>query len=287
MGRKRPVPRSSSRNRQWLSQICQEVREELAYFDPQLMRRGSSYIMGVREFRWNSKLGELSCQVKGSAERPYTVALDLTADGLEQFSCSCPYGEEYGSCKHSYAVLSQVYRRLAASHDELQDLLLSNQEPAASGLARVISDLDRFLVERQKESAAPPQEPQTRLVWRVEFHDQGRGQAGLGVFPYEQKLTKTKQNWSKGRKLTWDRLLREEDLPLGEHEQKLIQAIQRSRGNSLYGWYGYGYATDPQPVEVLSHLVGHPLVFWEDEPDEPLEVRAGQFGVVLEGEKKG
>ena len=115
----------------------------------------------------------------------------------------------------------------------------------------------------------------TRLIWML-----ARNRQGLEVHVREQKRS-VKGLWSKGRQLSLSRLLD----PAAEtmataQEQQLIDAL---RHNNQYR-YAYDYAIDA--ADALPHLIGHPLVFWDDAPDVRVEVVEAQPALYLKERKQ-
>ena len=112
-----------------------------------------------------------------------------------------------------------------------------------------------------------------RLVWLLE---QPRQQLTLAVL--EQKKS-AKGTWSKGRTMTFKRLIQERDgmAWLSEQDQKLLACIEKFH-TGFYG--GLDYVL---PIEKgLPLLIGHPLVCWADAPDTPVDVVKGEVALHLQ-----
>ncbi|GAB3390713.1 SNF2-related protein [Azotobacter armeniacus] len=96
------------------------------------------------------------------------------------------------------------------------------------------------------------------------------------VEPREQKLG-AKGQWSKGRAVSLKRLLEETDSfdYLLEQDRRVIQQIQMHSD-----YYGIRYQLDGK--RALSHLVGHPALFWSDAPEVRIDLLAGSVALQLQ-----
>jgi superfamily II DNA or RNA helicase len=80
-----------------------------------IVARGIEYFQRGAVLGLDRKRGGLAARVAGSRREPYAVSIrdDLETPGA--IECSCPYGEDYGTCKHAIAVLlSWIVQRGAA-----------------------------------------------------------------------------------------------------------------------------------------------------------------------------
>lgn len=117
-----------------------------------------------------------------------------------------------------------------------------------------------------------PKQAQSRLCWFLKLSPYY-----LKVEPREQKLN-AKGQWSAGRAVALKRLSQEQDtLPfVSEHDKKVIISIE-----PMYqGYYG-ALSYEINTSKAILHLIGHPLVFWEDKPDTLVKVEAGTFYLQL------
>jgi hypothetical protein len=112
-----------------------------------------------------------------------------------------------------------------------------------------------------------------RLLWLLEPQ---REQLKLAVL--EQKKS-AKGVWSKGRTMTFKRLMQEQDgmAWLSEQDQKLLGCIEKFH-SGFYG--GLDYVL---PIEKgLPQLIGHPAVCWADAPEARVEVVKGEVALQLQ-----
>lgn len=128
------------------------------------------------------------------------------------------------------------------------------------------------LVAAEPAPAAEPDKPagQPRLTWRVQVYNQW-----VRIDPCEQRPT-ARGGWTSGRPVALKRLASEHDkMPwLTAQDRKVCAAIKAKSYSHYHGYHSVDY--DLEPASALPLLVGHPLVFWADEPDTPIEVVLGQ-----------
>ncbi len=112
-------------------------------------------------------------------------------------------------------------------------------------------------------------EADRRMTWRLAKIDE----ESYAIEPKEQKRGKM-GGWSRGRGIALDRLYQGGEAfdYLTPQDRAICQAIQTEVVYEHYGRY-------PKTVYQFDHdkaieaAVGHPLVFWSDDPDRPVEVR--------------
>ncbi len=256
----------------------------------ELRRRGERYLPNVGEAKWNEATGELRFSVQGSAPKPYKVTLGMegiqeqgrqVATAVVDCGCTCAYSQGYEPCKHTYAALRKLQIRLGNPTDSLHvQLFKASFEP--SGKA-VFDLLDRYIRQEADRSATKEAPLSERLVWRVRIVPAGQYNAGgLEIDPYVQKINKGGR-WTKGRKFTWDRFRYDKSLATTSADKRLQEYATRSHW-SPYSYSGYGQS---QKVELLLLLVGHPLVFWDDTWERPIEVLEGALGLGLDETPEG
>lgn len=74
---------------------------------PQILARGRTYARAGQVVAVQVESEGFSAQIQGTGSKPYQVRLDRTTiSGSERVaaSCSCPYGCDYGWCKHAAAL---------------------------------------------------------------------------------------------------------------------------------------------------------------------------------------
>jgi hypothetical protein len=72
-----------------------------------ILSRARTYARAGQVVEIRVEPGEITAQVQGSAEEPYQVALRaVTISGSQRTdaSCDCPYGCDFGWCKHAAAL---------------------------------------------------------------------------------------------------------------------------------------------------------------------------------------
>ena len=73
---------------------------------PKVFERGQGYYRDGSVLSVIRRGSALTAEVEGSEDEPYLVSVILSADGVEEADCTCPYGEEWdGWCKHVVAAL--------------------------------------------------------------------------------------------------------------------------------------------------------------------------------------
>ena len=97
----------------------------------------------------------------------------------------------------------------------------------------------------------------TRIAWIVSM----KRDTVTGITPWEQK--RGPRGWNKGKRAAFTRFARQEQL--SAHDARASQAIER-----------YGTSYDVNIDRVLPALVGHPLVFFEDDLDTAVELVTGE-----------
>ncbi|GAB6058333.1 DEAD/DEAH box helicase [Desulfonatronum parangueonense] len=105
---------------------------------------------------------------------------------------------------------------------------------------------------------------ETRMTWRLRCVG-----AICYLDPREQKRKKNGQ-WTTGKNVSAYRLhdSPEDFSSLTDHDRRISQA---SFGNIAASRYGVGYSISSWDQALLA-AVGHPLIFWEDDPERPVEL---------------
>jgi superfamily II DNA or RNA helicase len=110
-------------------------------------------------------------------------------------------------------------------------------------------------------------QPGLRMVWRLYCWDHG-----CSLEPREQKRTK-RGGWSPGRPVSLERLYKHLDSfdYLSEQDRRICRQIE---AETLFEYYG-GYRKIQYSLDggqALSEAIGHPLLFWGDDPKQPVEM---------------
>jgi hypothetical protein len=200
-----------------------------------------------------------------SAEGWQDVLLRYQALGLDWM-----IAETAGMLAHSQIKPAKTYE---ARHRELQEQLgtvslLRLIEPEARWQRSLKALMQLHTPEETPQGGA--NELDERLIWEVTYR------AGLyfNLRPFLQKRTKSGA-WSKGRPVALKRLYESSGDPeafpqLTEQDQALCRCIKKE---ASYGWGRYAdvdYVIDANRAIVA--LVGHPLVFREDDRSQPIEI---------------
>ncbi|MCP4689330.1 MAG: hypothetical protein GY859_14855, partial [Desulfobacterales bacterium] len=114
-----------------------------------------------------------------------------------------------------------------------------------------------------------------RLIWLVSFEEEQ-----VFVQPREQNLTPRK-TWTKGHAVALSRLFSGRDLEYLSNKDRLIQA-SLEKFSSYVGSVEYRF----NPEKLLPALIGHPLLFLESAPSEPVEVVRGDVEIIVEPTEK-
>lgn len=155
--------------------------------------------------------------------------------------------------------------KAAELHRRLGTRTFLDAVPTEDRSQRALLALEQLL-DRPSPAKVPPQGA-TRLIWRVGiYHPQGR--TTVALFPREQK-SKGK-HWSAGRAVALKRLA-EQSASLSfltDADRRICACIECYRTHAYYRGVEYSINMD----RALPHLVGHPLVFFEDQPERQLRV---------------
>ena len=189
-----------------------------------------------------------------------------TAELLAHYQPESPFKKRAKNLRttvHSVALIDAVERK--ESWERSLDALTALVSPAV------------------EQTPEPSLESTYRLIWRLRFHSLDNWL----LIPVEQKLS-TKGGWTKGKKLTPKKLHVSYAQPdyLSEQDKEVCRKIEsqysgRFGSSRLTPTYFFG-------IEALVALVGHPYVYWEDEPEVKVDIVAGEPELVvkkLEGER--
>ncbi|MEA5578633.1 ATP-dependent helicase, partial [Anabaena sp. UHCC 0451] len=134
------------------------------------------------------------------------------------------------------------------------------------------------LANLQKE-APTPTKPQSelRLAWFITFYP-----SQCGLQPKEQKIN-AKGQWSKGRPIALKNLSNN----LSEYDYLTYQDIRACNCIETYGDGYYGKVNYRFNEKTILALIGHPLVFWEDNPNIRVEIVKGEPELLVKKEKQG
>jgi superfamily II DNA or RNA helicase len=107
--------------------------------------------------------------------------------------------------------------------------------------------------------------PDRRLIWSIIMYG-----SSYQLQPREQTRN-AKGEWSKGRNVALKRLRSAEDIDYLTPEDLLVCQQLQSYDNNGWGHIDYRFGD-----RAILSLIGHPLVFWEDNPKTRIEVIGGE-----------
>jgi superfamily II DNA or RNA helicase len=242
-----------------------------------LVSRGRSYMARISEMKYFPNEGHIACLCQGSQRTPYSVffQIEVSVEGQLYLdaTCSCPYSDGDGLCKHTYAATLVLEREFARGGESpFVKSILGEAEPEWQ---TALAKLDQFLARPAKGAGATngaTSKSQSRFVWRVvTCHTPSYYNPPLKVEPVEQTPSGNKKGgWNKGRAVPWDRLILGTDLTLSSADLAVIRAAGLT-----------SYQREPDSDQwgaILNALVGHPLVF---NSTTPMSVRRGALGLSI------
>jgi tetratricopeptide (TPR) repeat protein len=120
-------------------------------------------------------------------------------------------------------------------------------------------------------TAIAPQEAEFRMAWSLRYY----AASNCDITPLEQKYS-VKGGWTKGKNIALKRLLSTADRPsyLTPQDHQVCDKIEVEYEQTYY--YGATKQLLSFGDSALLALVGHPLIFWEDNPGVRIEVLAGE-----------
>ncbi len=176
-----------------------------------------------------------------------------------------------GFLAHSKIKQAKAFdRRHRELHEQLGTVsLLHLIEPEARWQRSLKALMQLHTPEEAKPSGAD--EPDERLIWEVSY----RSGLYFALKPFLQKRSKSGA-WTKGRPVALKRLYelhddRDEFPHLTDQDHALCRCIKKETSYSGWGRYAdTDYLLESE--RAASVLVGHPLVFREDDRSQPIEI---------------
>jgi superfamily II DNA or RNA helicase len=131
----------------------------------------------------------------------------------------------------------------------------------------------KALVGIQNPAATAQNQSAFRMVWLLNLN------YGAKLEPREQKVN-AKGEWTKGRSIALKRLAQspEEFDYLTDQDRRLCQTIE---AHTYASGYYYGKTEYEFNSGAIAKLIGHPLVFWDDNPEVRVDVVAGEPELVV------
>ncbi len=176
----------------------------------------------------------LVVEIQGSAFEPYEVVLDFQPTRIEP-SCTCPFAEGHGLCKHIAAVTDAVIARLLGGSRPAQ------ADPMVESVRRVEEAIARLAT-----SQRPPVEAKQALTWEIEI-DTRR----VAITPYLHRRLKSGA-LRQGRRVGVYDLVRRTDIAMDPRDERLVGLLGRHYGYSFDGAFPGHY--------ILEMLEGHPAI---------------------------
>ena len=223
----------------------------LECYAPQERRLGRELRADVESLLWDGRGGIFGARFT----RAGLVAMVEPVERL--VFCRCPQAE-HGACVHGYAAAAEALERIGAELERRAELA----EDWEGNLAR----LDGFLA---PDRAPLEGEPDRRVVWRVGVQD------GLEVKAFEQRRRTSGSGFTKGRGLTFQRLIHERALWTTPETRALAEQVTRHARR-----LGTHYQLDPH--QALLALVGSPRVSWDHAPERGVQVERASLTLRLE-----
>ncbi|MEI6443136.1 MAG: DEAD/DEAH box helicase [Nostocales cyanobacterium ELA583] len=131
-------------------------------------------------------------------------------------------------------------------------------------------------LQKEPQIAGKPQS-ELRLAWFITFYP-----SKCGLQPKEQKVN-AKGEWSKGRPIALKRL----SGGLADFDYVTSQDMRVCSCIAAYNEGYYGKVDYMFNEKAILSLVGHPLVFWEDNPNIRVEIVKGEPELLVKKEKQG
>jgi len=161
----------------------------------------------------------------------------------------------------SFALAGESESDGMGDHQRPLTRLFQLKEPWEHALSALLD-----LSQHGQETTAKP--AQLRLVWWITWHKSG----ACTISPREQKHDARGQ-WTLGRAVALKRLAQQaKKLDYLTTQDREVCVCIRSFSDGYYG--NVSYEIDPD--QALPRLVGHPLVFWEDNPTVRVELVRGE-----------
>ena len=283
--KRKPSPQRAVAQRELVRDLLEALQELGESHPVSIAGRGNGYLSRVSDFAWHPRRRELECNVQGTAALPYIVTIELATDlhDIISVDCTCPYGESWALCKHTYAACRKLEERLSIPGDAVRRWLTGDE--AVEPWMELLGRLDEFAQRQEAVRLRMTPDEKRRMAWRVDFRESKSGEV-LALAPYEQKLSKTGK-WTSGRKVRWERIAAEPELWTTPADQRIAEYLQQHvDGGGMYGSY-FAYGFEPDLITVLGILADHPRVVWADAPQEAVEICEGKAGVCVQHVKKG
>ncbi len=199
--------------------------------------------------------------------------LEVFADGSgnqPSVGCSCPASLGEAPCSHAYAYLLYLIEQLSNSDSRLNWLL--EQGSFTGGVPsrdrfkpdlelQAIERLDELLqrtpaaLEEADELPPLPQDAGQRLAWNLQFGDRY-----LTVEPVIQQRKKRGEGYTKGRKISLDKLKQSDHLALSDADRRVVYLIKINPDA-----YGFRVQWMLDPFKAIEQLIGQPNVILDDQ----------------------
>lgn len=179
-------------------------------------------------------------------------------------------------------------QRADALHQRLGTVSITGLVPPVPSWEKTLNRLMQLSREPEadSENAADPFPGDHRLIWRLSYN---RRRNSGRIAPRLQKRAKN-GGWTAGRAVALKVLYDPLKAPayMTEQDRNICGALRESRYGSRYGrryFTRYDYKLDQDAA--LAGLVGHPLIFLEDNLKSPVALTSGRPGLILETGDKG
>lgn len=184
--------------------------------------------------------------------------------------CSCPESLGEAFCSHTFAYVQFLIKQLENTGSRLNWLLeqgsftggVPNRERFKPDLElQALARLDELL---EQPLSAPPeadsllpssQDAEQRLAWNLQFSERS-----LSVEPVLQQRKKRGAGYTKGRRLSLEKLKQADHLPLSDADRRVVHLIKINPDV-----YGYRVQWMLDPVKAIEQLIGQPNVILADQ----------------------
>lgn len=278
IGSRASLARSTDAKGWLLGQLANLLRDHGRDF----AREGEHFLDEIESFGYGSNARCFYCSVLGVGSSIFEVEIYLPRDHDEEIAvtCTCPYWSfSQDFCPHTWAALTRLCGTIDQGVDEeiWREVLDFKQSAPWERTLSVLDDFIDTLAVQAQEAAAPAE----RIVWRVAI-----SVGELELLPYVQKRTKNGKKWSRGKKISWQRFLDDEQLHHTPADRAASAAVRSSDDEFGYFYYSRNiYHIDT--FAALQALIDHPLVFFQDAPTVPVTVSKAELGLAVVPAKGG
>ncbi len=203
-------------------------------------------------------------------EASLSIFLGSSSEQIEDWNCDC--FPVHGSCRH---LVAAGERLLALLRDPTHPLTLRFRgecDPEVNGWdwRNFLEGVERAGAALRRPEAAAEDRP-GRLVWRIAYPDPLS--MPRPILQWENARTGA---WTKGGRPGLQTLVAGLARWITPQDRQVVACLWRPV-SSRSAWAGEAYESLEDPLPALEALAGHPRVFWDDAPDQEVQVERGAF----------